>query len=295
MIKLKLDREMWQFVKNKKRGLNLDIGGIGLTLSFPSPSFLKSVRSYYHPFINDRVGEYSILIEVDKERYKRELINLGLEELPPDMPPQLLKRDNETLVHLQGAFAIIGEDGDVGYALFKDINPTALDSLMRILFSRLSLRHKGLLIHSAGVRMGGRGALFIGPSESGKSTIAKLTPPSYTVLTDELSLVVKKNGDFWVFGTPFAGFSRRFRANFGVPLGALFLNQKDELNYLEPASLPFSLREVVSNSLLFETDSTRIEEFMGTAEELILSVPCYKLHFKPTRELWKVIADDKAR
>jgi hypothetical protein len=255
------------------------------------------VSKHYHPFVSGNPGEYSISIEVDKKKCREEFVRFGLGPLAPEAPPRLLRIEGNDgyLIQLQGAFAKIDQEGDSTYALFDRMNPTALDSIIRIVCSRLSLRSNGLLIHSAGIGVDGRGMVFVGPSESGKSTIAKLAPKSYTVLTDELSLVRKKKGQFWVFGTPFAGFRREFGANFGAPLYAVFLNQKDNTNYLEPVSLSLSLKEVVSNSLLFEADPNRMEDFMKIAEELVSAVPCYKFHFKPTVDLWEVIPDDKTQ
>ncbi len=60
------------------------------------------------------------------------------------------------------------------------------------------------LIHSSAVIVDGRGFLFVGPSEAGKSTVARLSA-AHHVLGDEMNLVRSSGAGLTLVGTIFNG------------------------------------------------------------------------------------------
>ncbi|MBK7188683.1 MAG: hypothetical protein IPH86_08440 [bacterium] len=64
------------------------------------------------------------------------------------------------------------------------------------------------LVHPSAVIADGQGFLFVGPSEAGKSTVAKLSSQLH-VLGDEMNLLAPRAGGGWdLIGTPFNGLFR---------------------------------------------------------------------------------------
>jgi hypothetical protein len=105
--------------------------------------------------------------------------------------------------------------------LETQLHASAFDVFLRIFFSFLLLGEEGFLIHAAGLEKNGRGYLFTGPSDSGKTTVAR-TARGVRVLNDELVAVKKVSGGYRVFSTPFKGdFTGRIAA-IDAPLERLF-------------------------------------------------------------------------
>ena len=65
---------------------------------------------------------------------------------------------------------------------------------------------KGILLHACGIDDDGSGYLFLGNSTDGKSTMAKLWFENHAkVLNDDRIVVKEKDGEFWMYGTPWHG------------------------------------------------------------------------------------------
>lgn len=71
----------------------------------------------------------------------------------------------------------------------------------QILIARLLADRNGVLLHSSGAVMDGKGLLFVGHSEAGKTTISRLIAPHATILCDDRN-IVRRHEDGWrVYGT----------------------------------------------------------------------------------------------
>ena len=87
-----------------------------------------------------------------------------------------------------------------------------------------------MILHAAGISLGGAGYAFVGHSGAGKSTLAELLAQNADVtLLGEDQVVVRRQGkDFWIYGTPWHYFSSRYSPE-GAPLkGLYFLDGKGE-------------------------------------------------------------------
>jgi len=90
------------------------------------------------------------------------------------------------------------------------MNPFALDSLMRVLWAVFLPRSGGALFHACALRIGEGGVIFPGQSGAGKSTLARKLAEPERVLTDELVAVSRAELGRWrVTGTPFWGDFKR--------------------------------------------------------------------------------------
>ena len=147
------------------------------------------------------------------------------------------------------------------------------------------------LIHGCAVSKEGRGYLFSGPSESGKSTIAKLSSDlDYTVLNDEIVLVNKVNGHYMVCSTPFRG-DFLDTNNGSVPLYAIFMIRHGESNIIkrvnERAFVARLVREVVySGTLLSQNREETLLAMMDFCADVASEVPFYELQFLPDKSFW---------
>lgn len=71
----------------------------------------------------------------------------------------------------------------------------------QILLGRYLAEHAGCFFHSAGAILDGRGMLFVGHSQAGKSTLVKMLQGRAEILCDERNIVRATDGAFKVHGT----------------------------------------------------------------------------------------------
>lgn len=164
--------------------------------------------------------------------------------------------------------------------------------LDQILLMLLLARRDGLLVHAAGVSVGGRGFLFAGRSGAGKSTLCRhLTgQDGLEILSDDRMALRRTDGAVAAYGTPWPG-DQGAALNQRVPLaGLLFLRhasadevveltRRDALARLLPvASIPWYDAESVAPALAF-------------CEKLLARVPAYELRFAPGPRVARLVAE----
>lgn len=152
----------------------------------------------------------------------------------------------------------------------------------------------GTFIHSCGIADGEKGYIFTGPSEEGKSTIAKLSNPK-TVLSDEMVLLRKSNnGRKKVYGTPFNGELEGI--NRCVDCKGIYFIEKNNTNEIIPISRMSAvvalMREGVTGGFMSIDGIQRIctaPGYLSLLTELLEGVPCYKMRFIRDSSFWEAI------
>lgn len=152
----------------------------------------------------------------------------------------------------------------------------------------------GTFIHSCGIADGEKGYIFTGPSEEGKSTIAKLSNPK-TVLSDEMVLLRKSNnGRKKVYGTPFNGELEGI--NRGVDCKGIYFIEKNDTNEIIPISrmnaVVALMREGVTGGFMSIDGIQRIcpaPGYLSLLTELMEGIPCYKMRFTKDSSFWEAI------
>lgn len=82
----------------------------------------------------------------------------------------------------------------------------------------------GILIHSSGVKIGNKGALFLAPDEGGKTTIVKKHAPEI-ILSDDQILVSEEKDNYYMSSTPFGTMSCGLHK---LKIGGIFLLKKSD-------------------------------------------------------------------
>ena len=149
------------------------------------------------------------------------------------------------------------------------------------------------LVHACAVSRDGEGYVFVGPSKSGKSTIARLSS-NYSVLNDETVIIKKEKGSYIVGSTPFRG-DFLDNENVSAPLKAIFLiKHGDGKNIIKSISkmefITRFIREVISPNTLFSTNvENTFLEMLDFCADVANEVPFYELQFLPDRSFWDSI------
>jgi radical SAM protein with 4Fe4S-binding SPASM domain len=150
----------------------------------------------------------------------------------------------------------------------------------QILLARILADRQGCYLHSCGVNFEGKGLLFAGRSEAGKSTIATMFKGEAEILCDDRIIVRKYPEGFKIFGTWSHGDVPDVSATSAPLRGILFLEKARETRLV-----PLSDKQEIIKKLLaclikpFETADWWQKE-LDLLERLAREVPCYDLRFE---------------
>jgi len=149
----------------------------------------------------------------------------------------------------------------------------------QILLARVLADKQGLYLHSCGVNFEGKGLLFAGNSEAGKSTTATLLKGKAEILCDDRMIIRKTADGFKIYGTWSHGDVPDISAS-SAPLKAiLFLNQSDK-NYLVRIEDKKLITKKLLNTLIKPFVTTDWwEKTLSLVEDIGVAVPCYELYF----------------
>ncbi|RCV62727.1 hypothetical protein C5S53_17640 [Methanophagales archaeon] len=273
----------------------LQIGDVCCSLRFKDPDYCASVRAYYKGFLSENAPD--LTIDVNIVMHKEEI----------NLPNSLLMSKTVDGNNFDFHSGLITGTLDPGKkqcrinaknALFSERSVRIFEQfLFQVYYTLLKEKNdsrNNFLIHGCAVSREGIGYLFSGPSESGKSTIAKLSSDlDYTILNDESVIVNKVNGHYTVGSTPIRGDFLDI-SNGSVPLHAIFLIRHGEANIIKKISerdfVARFVREVVySDTLLSTNRKETFREMMGFCVDVASEVPFYELLFLPDKSFWDSI------
>ncbi len=183
-----------------------------------------------------------------------------------------------------GALAIAGDDfqarvePDRRFA--RVISPPErfpVEAVVRVLLADFLLAREGLLLHSVGVGLDGRAAVFVGQSGAGKTTLGGLCRQAgLFCLSDELVAIVPTGGGYRAFGTPWnVGASAHAELRM---LGLLEHAPSPSVHEQPAAEL---LRTVLPNALMPDLSPSTRARMFRLACTLIGSVQRVRLRFAP--------------
>lgn len=151
----------------------------------------------------------------------------------------------------------------------------------QILFARLLADRCGIILHGSGLILKGKGYLFVGHSEAGKSTMVKIFNHRAKILNDDRLIVRKEDGRFYLYGTPWHG-EVSLVAPDRLPLKAiLFLNQAKE-NRIERTEGLETFKRLYGCTIKALATEKWAKNILDICQALSRQVPCYDLYFNKT-------------
>jgi hypothetical protein len=156
-----------------------------------------------------------------------------------------------------------------------ELNPFALDSLLRVLWSVFLPRAGGALFHACGLRNGHVGVLAPGMSGAGKTTLARKMPDPDDVLSDEVVAVHPDGEGGWrVSGSPFWGeFARGGVSLRSFPLSALAFLEQTALARVAPVSAAEALMRALGCMIGFDRSDEAVARSLAIVSALVADVP----------------------
>lgn len=157
----------------------------------------------------------------------------------------------------------------------------------QIFLARILADKDGCYLHASGVDLNGKGLLFAGHSEAGKSTIAKLLKPEAKLLCDDRMIIRGFPEGFRIFGTWSHGDLPEVSVD-SAPLKAIMFLEKSGQNRLVKLNdrkevvrrlLPLFIRPFVTSDWW--------EKTLVLAEHIAGQVPCYLMRFDKSGKIIK--------
>ena len=176
-------------------------------------------------------------------------------------------------------------------------------------YSGCKIKHNGssppgLLVHACGIIRNGKMVLFAGPSEIGKTTIARFCGDRHgDIVNDEMILVSRKSPDnpcLQAQGAPIIGKVPQ-RKNTTAELSYILLlkqSSNTKINELDKAEVYLRLiRQVINPAYIGQRSGRDVYSVMADfSAELVENVPVYELEFKLDEDtLWETIDELEKR
>jgi hypothetical protein len=155
---------------------------------------------------------------------------------------------------------------------------------------------KGVEVHACGVvDLHGKGHLFLGQSEAGKTTLARLweNESGVVVLSDDRIALRRTDGRLWMYGTPWHG-EANFSSPARAPLADVCFLVKGAENRLLQKGVAESIGRFIAASFILFYSREAVDFTMGFLEDVVKAVPCYELHFLPDMRVVKWLQDNYA-
>lgn len=168
----------------------------------------------------------------------------------------------------------------------------ALDMLfdtLRCVSLAYFLDSEGIILHGAGAAVKGKGYVFLGKADAGKTTLSSFLPRG-SVFSDEAIIIRKKQGGYFLFSTPFGDFSNKSPEK-EVKVCKIFSLAQDNKTFVEDISQARLMTELINDYLFISPFFGRY--FMRKAirffYDFLLATPSHRLHFKKDREFLKLL------
>jgi hypothetical protein len=256
----------------------VEIGGLPIRLRVDDAGFIDLLNRRYQGFVaTSREPQFEFQIEVTPP---------GLVEPDEDVR---VYRNSENWCFDRGDFHAEWNPTSGRGKVRQTVNPYSIDCVLRIVHTLLLAREGGFLLHAASAVRFGRAFLFSGVSGAGKTTISGLAPLDVTLLTDEISYVVKDAGEYFAFGTPFAGELARVGENVRAPIAEVFLLTQGPANKIEPLETAVAAHALLRNTLFFAEDPDMVNSVFQSVCDFVRKVPVRRLTFLPDAKVWELI------
>jgi radical SAM protein with 4Fe4S-binding SPASM domain len=149
----------------------------------------------------------------------------------------------------------------------------------QILLAPVLADRQGCYVHASGAILDGKGLLFVGHSDAGKSTMMKMLRGHGEILCDDRIIVRRWPEGFRIHGTWSHG-ELPDVSQAGAPLHAVFFLEKASDNELLPITDHGErLSQVLAHVVKPLATADWWEKTLDLAEKLIAEVPAYRLRF----------------
>ena len=235
-------------------------------------------EAVWEKFIDIEKEEFYKKIKIDSSK-ESFFSNIEIFALPAD---SLLLRINHDLM-------IVNSRWQSGKIVHLD-HIESLSSFLLQMFYAQVVDLKFILLHSALVRVGREGLMFLGPSGIGKTTQAELWNKyrDALIINGDIVFVQETPDAFLGWGTPWHG-SSPYCENTNVPVKALIVLKQAPENSIRELT-GFEKVTAVSNSVFYPRWlENGMELCLETLDHLLSALPVYELSCRPDEEAVELV------
>jgi hypothetical protein len=164
-----------------------------------------------------------------------------------------------------------------------DVKDIIYDLMQVILINYFAYHKNGLILHAAGVKEKGRGLVFAGKSESGKSTSAWLwhRHSKAVILNDDRIILRRGSHGFMAHSGPWHGEFGHVKAAVSdrAPLAGLFVIEHAKKNFCVRLGRDEAFRRIYPQIFSVFWDRALIENVLFVCGQLIREAAIYRLGF----------------
>jgi hypothetical protein len=258
----------------------LAIAGLNVCVRCEPPQLARILQERYRDFIEP--GEPPIFnaeIEWDGRDRQRSL-----------MGTNTVFREGILHFTAQGYRGFIDEFSGRGELQFSSAHPVEeIDYYLRVVFSLLAHRAKGLLFHAAGIIRDGHAYLFFGHSGSGKTTVCRVSAETCTILNDDLILLMPEGETWQAHGTPFWNPTQVKPSPLSAPVKAVYLLTQAKQVSIRELAASQAIAAMFANVPIIPQDPERSMRLLDTVTKIQGIIPIQELLFLPDDSFWDVI------
>jgi len=204
-----------------------------------------------------------------------------------DGAPWVLKVEDDASATVYGNPKVVAEDGVVICPMMYPVD--------QLLCVNVLADNQGMIVHSAGLKIGGKVYLFPGKSGAGKSTISQCVGEGngVSVLSDDRMIIRKVGEQFAAYGTPWPGDAGYAKNEHGVLGGVFFINH-GSVNAVRPLTSSQALDRMMPVTSVPWFDQEKSGKVMNLMGDLATGASCCALDFKPDGDIGAFIRHEVA-
>jgi len=257
--------------------LNLNIAGISIGILAAKIEYLDSLEKFYQGFLSDKAkSDFYITIQ-DKP----------VENRAPGTVLVSLKKKNSgfSIISKSLKSYILGDiypsenKGDYYQKYIFFVIPF-FDSFLRTCVQLILEKKGGAILHASAVNFVGKGYVFSGPPNIGKTTIVNLKN-GLDIVAEDCATISRQNGSFYIYETPWSG-----KQNRSVKLDKIFFLKKYKRLKFQRLNRANALLETTSNADMDIFGKEQYEKAFQNLENLVKETSCYNLYFSLTSRVW---------
>jgi MoaA/NifB/PqqE/SkfB family radical SAM enzyme len=159
----------------------------------------------------------------------------------------------------------------------------------QVLLARILADREAFYLHSCGVNLQGKGLLFAGHSEAGKSTMARMLKGQAEILCDDRMILRKQHDGFRIYGTWSHGDVPDVSANFAPLRAIMFLEKADENRIILLTNKKEITKQLLSYLIKPFVTADWWEKTLVLIEKVADQIPCYTLKFDKSGKVLDIL------
>jgi len=189
-----------------------------------------------------------------------------------------------------GYDGFIDEKKGEGTLRFSSTQPVEeIDYYLRVIFALMAYANNGVLMHTAGIVRRGYAYLFFGHSGSGKTTVCRVSSGDYTIINDDLVLLLPEGNSWRAYGTPFSNPTQVKPSAISAPVASMYWLTQSKNVAVSNLSASQAIAAMIANVPIIPKDPNRSVHLIDILSKIQKDIPIQELHFLPDNSFWEII------